>query len=205
VGGKRVPDGDAIKGYFPAIVDEQLFYRAQDARDQRRVRGAGRKGRNVSNLFSGLATCAYCGSKMRFENKGPGPKGGTYVVCDSARRGLKCEKTAWRYDHFEASFLAFVREVDLERVMQGGDEARQRSILEERMTALRGEQAAIGQQMDKTYELLGMAGTPGGPSCRHRGRAAREGAGERAPGINRQRRKAGQGADRTTAGPQPER
>jgi DNA invertase Pin-like site-specific DNA recombinase len=162
VGGKRVPDGDAIKGYFPAIVDEQLFYRAQDARDQRRVRGAGRKGRNVSNLFSGLATCAYCGSKMRFENKGPGPKGGTYVVCDSARRGLKCEKTAWRYDHFEASFLAFVREVDLERVMHGGDEARQRSILEERMTALRGEQAAIGQQMDKTYELLGMAGTAAG-------------------------------------------
>jgi len=89
-----VPDGDAIKDYFPAIVDEQLFYRAQDARDQRRVKGAGRKGPNVSNLFSGLATCAYCRSKMRFENKGPGPKGGTYLVCDSARRGLTCEKTA---------------------------------------------------------------------------------------------------------------
>jgi hypothetical protein len=92
--GRRVPDGDAIKDYFPAIIDEQLFYRAQNARDQRRVKGAGRKGPNVSNLFSGLATCAYCGSKMRFENKGPGPKGGTYLVCDSARRGLRIPRLA---------------------------------------------------------------------------------------------------------------
>jgi Recombinase/Recombinase zinc beta ribbon domain len=159
VDGRRVPDGDAIKDYFPAIVDEQLFYRAQDARDQRRVKGAGRKGPNVSNLFSGLATCAYCRSKMRFENKGPGPKGGTYLVCDRARRGLRCEKTAWRYDAFEASFLAFVKEVDLEQVMHGENEARQRSILEEAMTALRGEQETIRQRMEKAYDLLDVAGS----------------------------------------------
>jgi DNA invertase Pin-like site-specific DNA recombinase len=162
VDGRRVPDGDAIKDYFPAIIDEQLFYRAQNARDQRRVKGAGRKGPNVSNLFSGLATCAYCGSKMRFENKGPGPKGGTYLVCDSARRGLRCEKTAWRYDAFEASFLAFVEEVDLERLVHREDEASKRSSIDEAIAALRGEQAAIGQQMDRTYELLGMAGTAAG-------------------------------------------
>jgi DNA invertase Pin-like site-specific DNA recombinase len=162
VDGRRVPDGDAIKDYFPAIIDEQLFYRAQNARDQRRVKGAGRKGPNVSNLFSGLATCAYCGSKMRFENKGPGPKGGTYLVCDSARRGLRCEKTAWRYDAFERSFLAFVKEVDLERLVYREDEARKRSSIDDAIAALRGEQAAIGQQMDRTYELLGMAGTAAG-------------------------------------------
>src|SRR5215471_12071329 len=46
--------------------------------------------------------------------------------------------------------------------MHGENEARQRSILEKAMTALRGEQAAIGQQMDRTYELLGMAGTAAG-------------------------------------------
>jgi Recombinase zinc beta ribbon domain len=157
-----VPDGDAIKDYFPAIIDEQLFYRAQNARDQRRVKGAGRKGPNVSNLFAGLATCAYCASKMRFENKGPGPKGGTYLVCDSARRGLRCEKTAWRYDAFERSFLAFVKEVDLERLVHREDEANKRSSIDQAIAALRGEQAAIGQQMDRTYELLGMAGTAAG-------------------------------------------
>jgi DNA invertase Pin-like site-specific DNA recombinase len=159
VDGKRVPDGDAIKDYFPAIIDEQLFYRAQNARDHRRVKGAGRKGPNVSNLFSGLATCAYCGSKMRFENKGPGPKGGTYLVCDSARRGLRCEKTAWRYDHFEASFVAFVKEVDLERLVHREDEAGKRSSIDEAIAALRGEQETIRQRMEKAYDLLDLAGS----------------------------------------------
>jgi DNA invertase Pin-like site-specific DNA recombinase len=162
VDGRRLPDGDPIQGYFPAVVDEQLFYQAQDARGQRRVRGAGRKGANVSNLFSGLATCAYCRSRVAFKNKGPGPKGGTYLVCDAAQRGLGCEKAAWRYDAFETSFLAFVGELDLEQIIHGEDEARKRSALESTITALRGEQTAISQQMDKAYELLDIAGTATG-------------------------------------------
>jgi DNA invertase Pin-like site-specific DNA recombinase len=36
VGGKRVPDGAAIAGYFPSIIDEELFYQAQHAKSQRR-------------------------------------------------------------------------------------------------------------------------------------------------------------------------
>jgi Recombinase len=35
--GDRISDGDAIKHYFPQIVDEALFYRAQSARGQRRT------------------------------------------------------------------------------------------------------------------------------------------------------------------------
>src|SRR5712671_5571209 len=37
VDGKRIPEGELKLGYFPAIVDEELFYRAQRARAQRRV------------------------------------------------------------------------------------------------------------------------------------------------------------------------
>jgi DNA invertase Pin-like site-specific DNA recombinase len=160
--GRRRPDGDPILGYFPAVVEDATFYRAQLGLSQRLVRGAGRKGAHVSNLFSGILTCAYCRSPMKFENKGRPPKGANFLVCDGAKRGLGCEATRWRYDHFEASFLAFVREVDLEQVMHGEAETRRRSILEETMTALRGEQAAIAQQMERTYELLGMAGTAAG-------------------------------------------
>jgi biopolymer transport protein ExbB/TolQ len=96
---------------------------------------------------------------MKFENKGLPPKGATFLVCDGAKRGLGCEIARWRYDHFEASFLAFVREVDLERIVHSDDEAKHRSILESMITALQGEQAAIKQQMEKTYELLSMAGS----------------------------------------------
>jgi DNA invertase Pin-like site-specific DNA recombinase len=159
VDGERRPDGDAVKGYFPAVVDEHLFYRVQLGLHERLERGAGRKGAGVSSLFSGMLTCAYCLSPMKFENKGPPPKGANFLVCDGARRGLGCEPTRWRYDHFEASFLAFVREVDLEQVMHGENEARQRSILEEAMTALRGEQETIRQRMEKAYDLLDVAGS----------------------------------------------
>jgi DNA invertase Pin-like site-specific DNA recombinase len=159
VDGKRQPDGEPISNYFPAIVDEPTFYRAQLGLSERLNHGAGRKGEFVSNLFSRTTVCAYCRSPMKFENKGLPPKGATFLVCDGAKRGLGCEIARWRYDHFEASFLAFVREVDLERIVHSDDEAKHRSILESMITALQGEQAAIKQQMEKTYELLSMAGS----------------------------------------------
>ena len=73
--GKRVPDGDPSRDYYPPVVDEELFYRAQLAKSERRVSGAGRKGVAYTSLFSGLAVCAYCKSPMKLENKGGGRKG----------------------------------------------------------------------------------------------------------------------------------
>src|SRR5262249_7033997 len=99
--GRRVPKGEPVKGYFPAIVDEGLFYRGQLAKSQRRNSGAGRKGSGYSNLFSGLAKCAYCKSSILFENKG---SGGFYLICDRAKRRLGCPSVRWRYSDFETSF-----------------------------------------------------------------------------------------------------
>ena len=116
VNGLSVAEGAPIKDYFPAIISEQLFYRAQNGRHERRFEAAGRKGSKISNLFSGIAKCAYCKSKMIFAHRGP--NGATYLVCDGARRGLGCEKRGWRYDQLEASFLAFVKELDLESLVR---------------------------------------------------------------------------------------
>jgi DNA invertase Pin-like site-specific DNA recombinase len=154
VGDERRPEGEAITDYFPRIIDDSLFYRARGARGERRVRGSGRKGPNVANIFSGLAVCAYCRSKMRFENKGIGPRGGTYLVCDTARRGLGCEKASWRYDQLEISFIAFVREVDIESLMQSETETRKRTELDDEVATLRGKLASTQEQRDRTYQLL---------------------------------------------------
>jgi DNA invertase Pin-like site-specific DNA recombinase len=154
--GKRVPDGEVIKDYFPAVINEDLFYRAQGARLQRRTHSAGRKGNNIANLFSGLARCAYCNGVMRYENKGSGPKDrGTYLVCDRARRGLGCEKTSWRYNEFEASFLAFVSELDLDNIIR---DDKNFINLENEIAALRGKLASINEQIERTYELFAKAG-----------------------------------------------
>ncbi len=151
--GKRVPEGNPISGYFPQVISEQLFYRAQNARIQRRTGGGGRRGSGVSNLFSKLARCLYCGSAMMFVNKGSRPKGGTYLVCDSERRGLGCTSSGWRYDHFEASFLAFVEEVDLASLVQSETQALRRRELSNELSALEGRLASCEQQIERTIAL----------------------------------------------------
>jgi hypothetical protein len=47
------------------------------------------KGKHFTNIFSGIAKCAYCGSSMKFENKGKPPKGATFLVCDGAIRACR--------------------------------------------------------------------------------------------------------------------
>jgi DNA invertase Pin-like site-specific DNA recombinase len=156
--GKRIPDGEPIKDYFPAIVDEQLFYRAQRAKAQRRLNGAGRKGKAFTNLFSGLATCAYCNSAMVFDNKGSGPKGGKYLVCSNAKRRLGCPSVRWRYSDFEASFLAFVQELDITSIVDGADKVDDRGRLTGEAAALEGELTSVTDLMEKTYAVLQSGG-----------------------------------------------
>jgi DNA invertase Pin-like site-specific DNA recombinase len=88
VGGKRIPDGPPIPGYFPAIVDEATFWQAQEAVRSRRIGAAGRKGDEVSNLFSGIGVCDECNANLRYIDKGPKPKGGQYLACQRALRHL---------------------------------------------------------------------------------------------------------------------
>lgn len=158
VDGKHLPDGKPIEGYFPAIVDRELFYRAQNGKEQRRVNGAGRKGAGFANLFGGLAACAYCGSAMKFENKGSGRKGGAYLICDRSKRQLGCVATRWRYRDFEASFLAFVQELDLDSIINVSDDAAARKALEDERSALQGELKAARLASEQTFASLAAGG-----------------------------------------------
>lgn len=152
-GRKRVPIGEPISGYFPAIIDPDLFYRVQAARRARRTSGGGRRGAYVSNLFSKLAKCGYCGSPMRFIDKGKGPKGGTYLRCSSSLRNLGCTASAWNYEDFENSFLLFVTEVDLQSVLS---EAARKSIsrdVADRISTLREEIANLELKRNRALDL----------------------------------------------------
>lgn len=160
--GQRVPDGPPITDYYPKIVDKELFLRAKQSRSSRDFRdqyaAKGRKGEHVSNVFSGLAKCAYCGGVMRFENKGSGPKGGTFLVCDKARRGLGCPNLRWRYDDFEASFLFFVKELDLESLLLRPTKQEQIGVT---IQVLQGRLAVLREQQEKTYQLFIEDAPPG--------------------------------------------
>ncbi len=112
----RVPDGEPIENYFPAVIDALTFDKAKAATAQRRIKGTGRKGALYANLFSGLLRCR-CGAGFRYANKGTGPKGGQYLMCTSAKAAGPCTAKYIRYKDFEQLLLSNLLEVDFDRAM----------------------------------------------------------------------------------------
>jgi DNA invertase Pin-like site-specific DNA recombinase len=115
INGKRVPAGAPIPNYFPRIIEDDLFYLAKASKENRLL-GGGRKGKTLSNLFSRIAKCGYCGTTMQFLNKGKPPKGGQYLICGKAHRNLGCIKETWSYKDFEKNFLMMVSEINLNEI-----------------------------------------------------------------------------------------
>jgi hypothetical protein len=52
-------------------VEEKIFKAAQEARQRNLAPGRGRKGRLITNVFSGLPTCSYCRRLTRNAVTGP--------------------------------------------------------------------------------------------------------------------------------------
>jgi DNA invertase Pin-like site-specific DNA recombinase len=152
-GGVRIAVGEPIKGYFPSVIARDIYHAAQAARLSRGTRSGGRKGKYFSNIFAKIVYCYYCGSRMLFEDKGDGPKGNTYFVCMSVPTGSDCVKTRWRYDDFEASFLAFVQEIDLGSIFSAEKDAAQRASIEADAASSRGQVLVLKQKRDKLVDL----------------------------------------------------
>ncbi len=116
--GKRVPEGDAIEGYFPAAIDRDLFLRVQAMR--RLVGKAGRKGKTFANLFSGIGHCAHCQGPMtmKVSHLKDGPA--RYLVCANHVRGHRCDEGCrnFRYQPIETTILDHVHELDLADALQ---------------------------------------------------------------------------------------
>lgn len=64
---KRIPSGDPIQGYYPAVLDEVTFLRAQ-AKANRDGRFPGRRDASLKNWLQGLLKCT-CGHSFVRKNK----------------------------------------------------------------------------------------------------------------------------------------
>ncbi len=106
IAGKRQPEGEVLTALYPAVIDEVLFARAH-AGKAARTGMAGRRGKTLSNLFSGMVHCDACRGRMTFRNKGkPGEQ---YLVCDSALRSRGCNyRTHFNYPVIEATIIEHV-------------------------------------------------------------------------------------------------
>ncbi len=151
--GIRVTAGAPISGYFPQIVEPDVYYAAQAARLGRKTTGGGRKGKYLSNVFAKLVYCYYCGSRMLFEDKGKAPRGNTYFVCMSVPTGSECVRTRWKYDDFEAAFLAFVKQVDLGSIFSAEQSAAKRAALEADLASFNGQLLILKRKRDRAFDL----------------------------------------------------
>lgn len=161
-GGKRIPEGDPIPAYFPPIMDKDLFDRVQAAIQHNRGTCGNAGGRNgpVNNLFGYIAKCAHCGGSMAHVSKGQPPKGGSYMVCDNARRGLGCKKSYIRYDQFELLILTYCKGLDPGEILPGNDKVQSElAILRNRLQGVEGEIAQVQRNIDNLLDNL-EAGEP---------------------------------------------
>jgi len=101
---KGVPTGSPIPNYYPPVVDEATFEAAQKARQQNLVANRGRKGRHLTNIFSGLVSCEYCSSAVKFHSNGDAKS----LMCSKVLSGSGCIRSAWSYRNFEGSVLHFL-------------------------------------------------------------------------------------------------
>jgi len=160
-GGKRTPDGEPIRNYFPHVVSQKVFDTAQRDRLSRRTKpengkkgSGGPKGKHFTNLFSKLAVCDYCESPMHYQNKGVPPKGQAYLVCSNAVRNVGCEMTGrWRYDQFETMFLRFVEKLDFASLVSSTEHASKKTELASQLDATEGRIKLLEEELRRAFEL----------------------------------------------------
>ncbi|MDO8249382.1 MAG: recombinase family protein [Rhodoferax sp.] len=92
---------EEIEGYFPAIIDAEMFAAVREKVIGRR-RKSGVRGDVVNNLFSGLLFCP-CGSKMRAVNSN---KTHHYIRCLRAYSNAGCDAPIVTYKPLEASIVS---------------------------------------------------------------------------------------------------
>jgi hypothetical protein len=161
VNGKSVADGEPLIDYYPRVVDDGTYYRAQAMRKARKQRGAGRKGATISCLLSGLTRCAQCGAPLLFVDKGFSRRGvrtasSRYLVCTNARRNFNCtNRVKHHYEPLERDLLAVLSLFDVSRLVAMPD------VDAARGAALEAEHAAKSDRLKELAEYGDLA-TVGG-------------------------------------------
>jgi DNA invertase Pin-like site-specific DNA recombinase len=109
---RRIPQ-DPVPGYYPAVVDPDLWEQVQAIRrgSHQPLRGRHANAGVVRNILGGLARCPLCGSTMTRLSKGGR---WVYLVCTKAKAGAGCEYHAVPYETVEQGILKGVDKVEHE-------------------------------------------------------------------------------------------
>ncbi len=134
--GKRTPDGEPVKNYFPAVMTEDEYYLAQAARSSRRVHTVTKTTTNF-NVLTGILNCYKCGAAMHLQ----GQRGRKYYKCANTTKGM-CDAGIISAPRSEAVFKEILTKVDSLSLVQDSSGSLQKSlqILEGRIAELKDKQ-----------------------------------------------------------------
>ena len=157
IDGKRTPEGEAIKDYFPQAISPKLFNQVNLKR-RAEATFRGKRPESARNLFTRIAISGYSGSSVIYLNKGKGRKGGAYLVSDKARRGLGEKYASWSYPKFEDSFLTFVTELNFAQVFQENTTNTELESLKVRVANLQLERERLTATVERIMDSLEQGG-----------------------------------------------
>jgi DNA invertase Pin-like site-specific DNA recombinase len=152
--GKRVPVGDPIQNYYPVIVDEQTFLRAQAVADRK---GAfpGRRDASLRNWLQGLLKCT-CGQSFVRKNKDSKaqPEYARYY-CTARNRGVtQCPGAS--ASELENAVIHVVSHV----APQYFEGTARMETLKARIEVLEVDLSAAKQKRDRFVEAIGASNAP---------------------------------------------
>jgi DNA invertase Pin-like site-specific DNA recombinase len=135
--GKVATDGEAIAGYYPPVVDPDLWQRAQDALLLRKDR-RGAEGKKVAALFGGLLWDARTGQKMHVAWQTRGVKDKSRcrrrVLVPAGSMEGRTKTVSFPNDVFEEAVLTLLREINPADVL-GEEPASESAVLAAKLAA----------------------------------------------------------------------
>ncbi|MGF6155823.1 DNA invertase Pin-like site-specific DNA recombinase [Ensifer sp. KUDG1] len=174
--GKRyVPDGDPKPNFFPAVIDDDLYMRAQSLRRTRVSKG--RKGLAFSNLFVGLTTCAHCHGPMTIYYGGTNGKH-KYLRCYNRLRTYKREAgeakqyqcvngAGFRYEDLEKAILDTVTEYRLDEVFSPARASNEQQAISTKLVQIEQELSLFTTKTENLVEELALSSAAIRPTIRN--------------------------------------
>jgi DNA invertase Pin-like site-specific DNA recombinase len=154
--GKRVPDGEPVPSYYPAVISEREFD-AVRACIQCRKGKPGRPPTGKLNLFTRLLHCARHGGTIclrKSRRKGGGHM--RILAPTKARLGLAGRQISFPADAFERAILSRLREIDPREILPRDDRLDETLSLSGRLAAVEGKITTVTAQMVANPDVEGL-------------------------------------------------
>jgi Recombinase/Recombinase zinc beta ribbon domain len=164
-GRKREPQ-QPIEGYFPAVVDRDVFARVSAQAKARSARGR-YAGNTPKSVFTGLLRCARCGDIVTRVVKSSGHSKYIYLICSKAHARSGCDYVTARYGDAEDALARNVKQI-VDEAPRGRDTAE----IEAEMALKENEVSALE---DMAEELADIAATEKSEVARRRLREREKG------------------------------